>query len=72
MPTALIPGDPESVIVENVLEQAIDLLIIGAYSHTPWRSLQFGSKTSDLLRSARIPTLLLRPGLRGQARLPAV
>lgn len=58
---ALIPGDPESVIAKYVHEQAIDLLIIGAYSHSPWRSLLFGSKTSDLLRSARIPTLLLRP-----------
>lgn len=43
-----------------VREQEIDLLIMGAYSHSPLRTLLFGSKTSDLLRSARIPTLLLR------------
>ncbi len=57
---SLIPGDAESVIAKAVQEQGIDMLIMGAYSHSPLRSLLFGSKTSDLLRSAKIPTLLLR------------
>jgi len=56
----LIPGDAESVVATTVREQSIDLLIMGAYSHSPLRSLLFGSKTTDLLRSATIPTLLLR------------
>ena len=55
-----IPGDPERVIAETVQARAADLLIMGAYSHSPLRSLIFGSKTSDLLRSATLPTLLLR------------
>jgi hypothetical protein len=38
----------------------IDMLIMGAFGHSPLRSLLFGSKTADLLRSAKIPTLLLR------------
>ncbi|WP_313952320.1 universal stress protein [Accumulibacter sp.] len=59
-PASLIPGDAESVIARTVREQSIDLLIMGAYSHSPLRSLFFGSKTTDLLRSATIPTLLLR------------
>jgi nucleotide-binding universal stress UspA family protein len=33
---------------------------MGAYTHSPLRSLIRGSKTTDLLRAARIPTLLLR------------
>ncbi len=57
---SLIPGDAESVIAKAVQEQGIDMLIMGAYSHSPLRSLLFGSKTSDLLRSAKISTLLLR------------
>lgn len=57
---ALVPGDAERIIAGAVREQEIDLLIMGAYSHSPLRTLLFGSKTSDLLRSARIPTLLLR------------
>jgi nucleotide-binding universal stress UspA family protein len=59
-PVALIPGDAETVIARAVSEQAIDILIMGAYSHSPLRSLLLGSKTTDLLRSARIPVLLLR------------
>ena len=59
-PTSLIPGDAESVIAKAVRDQNISILIMGAYSHSPLRSLFLGSKTSDLLRSARIPTLLLR------------
>ncbi len=59
-PASLIPGDAERVIAQAVKDQHIDLLIMGAYSHSPLRSLLFGSKTTDLLRAATIPTLLLR------------
>ena len=58
--SSLIPGDAESVIAKAVHDEDIDILIMGAYGHSPLRSLFLGSKTSDLLRSARIPTLLLR------------
>jgi nucleotide-binding universal stress UspA family protein len=57
---SLIPGDAERVIAKAICEQGIDMLIMGAYSHSPLRSLLLGSKTADLLRSAKIPTLLLR------------
>lgn len=56
----LIPGDAETVIATAVMEQSIDMLIMGAFGHSPLRRLLFGSKTADLLRSSRIPTLLLR------------
>lgn len=59
-PAELIPGDAEAVIAEAVARENIDILIMGAYGHSPLRSLLFGSKTSDLLRSSKIPTLLLR------------
>ncbi|WP_426190564.1 universal stress protein [Massilia sp. DWR3-1-1] len=52
-------GDVEGIITKTVLEQSIDLLIMGAYSHSPLRSLLFGSKTTDILHSSTIPTLLL-------------
>ena len=58
--TSMIPGDAERIIAKAVSEQNIDILIMGAYSHSPLRSLLLGSKTSDMLRSAKIPTLLLR------------
>lgn len=56
----IIPGDPEQVIAQYAAEEGMDLLVMGAWSHSPLRSLLFGSKTSDLLRSARLPVLLLR------------
>lgn len=56
----LLPGDTERVIAQTVKAQAIDLLIMGAYAHSFWRSWLLGSKTTDLLRSAKLPTLLLR------------
>jgi len=56
----MIPGDPERVIAQAIHEYSVDMLIMGAYGHSPIRNWLFGSKTSDLLRSSRIPTLLLR------------
>ena len=56
----IVPGDPETVIAQAIQSRGIDLLVMGAYTHSPLRSLFFGSKTADLLRTARIPTLLLR------------
>ncbi|KAA6186022.1 universal stress protein [Thiohalocapsa marina] len=58
--TASIPGDTERVIAEYVRKESIDMLLMGAYGHSPLRSLLFGSKTTDLLRSSPVPTLLLR------------
>lgn len=56
----LTPGDAETVIAAAVKQLSIDMLIMGAFGHSPLRGLLFGSKTTDLLRSSRIPTLLLR------------
>lgn len=55
-----LPGDPERVIASVIKSEAIDLLVMGAYSHSFLRSLFFGSKTNELLRSAKVPTLLVR------------
>ncbi|HHJ1901049.1 TPA: universal stress protein, partial [Pseudomonas aeruginosa] len=57
---SLAAGDAQDVIARTVREQAIDMLIMGAFGHSPVRSLLFGSKTTELLRSSRVPTLLLR------------
>ena len=60
MTAALLPGDAETATARAVKEQDIDVLIMGAYGHSPLRSFVVGSKTTDLLRSCAIPTLLLR------------
>ena len=59
-PTSLIPGNAEDIIEQTIQAQEIDLLIMGAYANSPLRRLLFGSKTTELLRSVSIPTLLLR------------
>ena len=56
----ILPGDPEAVIAREVKARGIDMLLMGAYAHSPLRALLLGSKTTDLLRAAAIPTLLLR------------
>lgn len=57
---SLVPGDAERIIAEEVKARGIDLLVMGAFGHSPLRSLLMGSKTADLLRTSIIPTLLLR------------
>ncbi|MFH1658871.1 MAG: universal stress protein [Pseudomonadota bacterium] len=56
----IIPGVAETVIARTIQEREIDLLLMGAFNHSPLRKLFFGSRTYELLRSARVPTLLLR------------
>lgn len=56
----IVEGDPELVINRAVQHGGHDLLAMGAYSHSPLRSLLLGSKTSELLRSSKVATLLLR------------
>ncbi len=56
----LTAADAHSAIARSVAEEAIDLLIMGAFGHSALRSLLFGSKTAELMRSSTIPTLLLR------------
>ncbi|PHM20718.1 MAG: universal stress protein A [Curvibacter sp. PD_MW3] len=56
----IVDGDPESVINRTAQQGGHDLLVMGAYSHSPLRSLLLGSKTSELLRSSKMATLLLR------------
>lgn len=53
-------GDPEAVVGQAIQSHGIDLLVMGAYTHSPLRSLFRGSHTQQLLRAARVPTLLLR------------
>ncbi|MEZ5646475.1 MAG: universal stress protein [Burkholderiaceae bacterium] len=53
-------GDLETVVGQAIARHGIDMLVMGAYTHSPLRGLLLGSKTTDLLRSVTVPTLLLR------------
>lgn len=58
--SGVLPGHPETVLVDAVREHSIDLLVMGAYGHSRIRQLFVGSTTTALLRACQIPVLLLR------------
>ncbi|NYT64272.1 universal stress protein [Alcaligenaceae bacterium] len=53
-------GKAREVINAALADDKFDLLVMGAYGHSPLRNLFVGSKTSELLRISRVPMLLLR------------
>lgn len=56
----LVAGHTEAVISDVVERESIDLLVMGAYGHSPIRNLIIGSTTAEMLRSCKIPVLLFR------------
>lgn len=56
----VVHGDPQEAIGLHAEAIGADLLVMGAYGHSRIRQLIVGSTTSTLLRSSRIPVLLLR------------
>jgi nucleotide-binding universal stress UspA family protein len=55
--TAYLPGDPEQQIPQAIADREIDMLVMGAYSRSPLKSLFLGSKTNELLRASKVPTV---------------
>ena len=53
-------GEPEKVIEGVVAQDHIDLLVMGAYGHSPIRQLIVGSTTTAMIRSVKLPVLLFR------------
>ncbi|MDP3657890.1 MAG: universal stress protein [Brevundimonas sp.] len=54
------PGEPEAVIEAYARENGIDLLVMGAYGHSPIRRFIVGSTTTAMIRIANLPVLLFR------------
>jgi len=59
-PAAILPGEAEKVLSTYQKENAIDLMIMGAYGHSRIRQLLIGSTTTAMLRKSNISMLLLR------------
>ena len=55
--TVYLPGDPEQQITQAIANREIDMLVMGAYSRSLLKTLFLGSKTNDLLRASRVPTV---------------
>lgn len=56
----LVEGQPEQVIAAHMERQAAAMLVMGAYGHSPLRTLIVGSTTTTMIRTVRAPILLMR------------
>ncbi len=55
-----MPGQPETVIAEQVEANDYELVIMGAYGHSRIRNMIIGSTTTEMIRSCKVPVLLFR------------
>lgn len=57
---SLIDGKPEEVIALDIEARGAKMLVMGAYGHSPLRTMLVGSTTTEMIRSCTIPVLLFR------------
>ena len=57
---AIIQGQPETVITDQVDNHGFDLVVMGAYGHSRIRNMIIGSTTTEMVRSCKVPVLLFR------------
>jgi nucleotide-binding universal stress UspA family protein len=53
-------GEPEKVLAKITQREEHELLVMGAYGHSRVRSLIIGSTTTEMIRSCRVPVLIMR------------
>jgi nucleotide-binding universal stress UspA family protein len=58
--TGIVTGQPETALGKLVEEAAFDMVVMGAYGHSRIRSLIIGSTTTEMVRSCKVPVVLLR------------
>ena len=59
--TSILSGQPETTLCKLVEEDAqFDMLVMGAYGHSRIRSLIIGSTTTAMIRSCKVPVILVR------------
>lgn len=58
--TAVIQGQPETALGRTVESEGFDMVVMGAYGHSRIRSLIIGSTTTEMIRSCKVPVLLIR------------
>jgi nucleotide-binding universal stress UspA family protein len=57
--TCLKEGRPEEVLGRLVEDEDHGLLVMGAYGHSRIRSFVIGSTTTEMVRSCKVPVLLV-------------
>lgn len=58
--SSILPGQPETALGKLVEEAQFDMLVMGAYGHSRIRSLIIGSTTTAMIRSCKVPVVLMR------------
>ena len=58
--TRVVPGQPDKVLGQLDEQDGFDLVVMGAYGHSRIRSLIIGSTTTEMIRSCKVPVLLMR------------
>ncbi len=58
--TELVAGQPETALPKLIEAQGFDMLVMGAYGHSRIRSLIIGSTTTEMVRSCKVPVMLVR------------
>lgn len=58
--SALLEGHPEESLIAYIRQEAVDLVMMGAYGHSQIRQLIVGSTTTRIMRAVRNPILLFR------------
>src|SRR5690606_19473462 len=56
----ITPGDPETIIAEAIRTREIQMLVMGAYGHSPVRAFILGSTTTTMVRTCHVPVLMFR------------
>lgn len=56
----VLPGQPEKVLGEFIASEGFDMLVMGAYGHSRIRNLIIGSTTTEMIRTCRVPVMLMR------------
>jgi nucleotide-binding universal stress UspA family protein len=59
-PHLFVKGHPAQVIIETAEKEASDLIVMGAYGHSRFLKVLFGSTVDDVLHSAPCPVLICR------------
>ncbi len=57
---AIVSGQPDVALSRIIDDERFDMLVMGAYGHSRVRNLIIGSTTTAMVRSCRVPVLLVR------------
>jgi nucleotide-binding universal stress UspA family protein len=58
--TRVVSGQPEAELGTLVEDEGFGMVVMGAYGHSRIRSLVIGSTTTEMVRSCKVPVVLMR------------